>query len=258
MSRRFFVALLVLAFLFLSIFSEKSIAAGQYCCAKSYKFEPATGKCIKTIGGQEGILFCSAGEDCYSFAGWNDRGICTAPGNTGQECCVVDQITNECKDAYGNISDKFCPQGEWCSPNKVWNLLDERFICVKGTEVALVAPKALCEFAGNKQTECEACVESDPTGQSVWTAIGCISVSPQGFVQTLLTFAIGIAGGIAFLMILFGAYSCMVSAGNPEKLNGCKEIITSALMGLLLVVFSTVILQIIGVDILGGFPGFGQ
>jgi len=67
----------------------------------------------------------------------------------------------------------------------------------------------------------------------------------------------GVAGGIAFLMILYGGFTIMMSAGNPEKLNSGKEIITSAISGLLLIVFSAVILRIIGIDILGGFPGFG-
>jgi hypothetical protein len=42
----------------------------------------------------------------------------------------------------------------------------------------------------------------------------------------------------------------MSSAGNPERLTGGKEIITSAIAGLLLIIFSTIILKIIGVDIL--------
>lgn len=92
-------------------------------------------------------------------------------------------------------------------------------------------------------------------GDHVWTAIGCIPTNPTDFIAYLLQFAIGIAGGIAFLLILFGGFQMMTSAGNPERLNSGKELVGSAITGLLLIVFSIVLLKIIGVDILG-IPGF--
>lgn len=90
---------------------------------------------------------------------------------------------------------------------------------------------------------------------AVWTAIGCVPVTLDGFVGAILPFAIGIAGGIAFLLILFGALQIMTSAGNPEKLNAGRELVTSAIVGLLLIIFSVFILQLIGVQILR-IPGF--
>ncbi|EKE05907.1 MAG: hypothetical protein ACD_19C00151G0002 [uncultured bacterium] len=113
-------------------------------------------------------------------------------------------------------------------------------------------PTSICKFS-NDQGACEQCVNEN----KVPTPFGCISAEPQEFVEKLLKIAMGVAGGIAFLMILYGGFTIMMSAGNPEKLNSGKEIITSAISGLLLIVFSAVILRIIGIDILGGFPGFG-
>lgn len=89
------------------------------------------------------------------------------------------------------------------------------------------------------------------TGNRVWTAIGCIETNPTGFIKTLLTFAIGVAGGIAFLLILLGGFQMMTSAGNPERLNAGRELVTSAITGLLLIIFSIFLLKVIGVDILG-------
>lgn len=83
------------------------------------------------------------------------------------------------------------------------------------------------------------------------TAIGCIDISgPSEFVDTVLKLAIGLAGGIAMLLIIFGGIQILTSAGNPEKVKAGKEMITSAIAGLLLIVFSVFILRIIGVEVL--------
>jgi hypothetical protein len=47
----------------------------------------------------------------------------------------------------------------------------------------------------------------------------------------------------------------MVSQGNPEKIQAAREQLTAAIVGLMFVVFSLVILQVIGYDILR-LPGF--
>jgi len=91
--------------------------------------------------------------------------------------------------------------------------------------------------------------------QCILTALGCIVVEGTDFVTTLLNFGIGIAGGIAMLLIIFGGFQILTSAGNPERLNEGRELISSAITGLLMIVFSVFLLRIIGVDILG-IPSF--
>jgi len=94
-------------------------------------------------------------------------------------------------------------------------------------------------------------------GTSLATAIGCIPTdSYSALFAKLLGFSIGIAGGIAFLMILVGGLKVLMSTGNPEKLEEGKDQIQSALVGLMLVIFSVFILQLIGVEMLH-IPGFG-
>lgn len=116
----------------------------------------------------------------------------------------------------------------------------------------------LCSFVNpstgntNAQEDCRTCVNDQ---QGIWTAIGCIPATLDGFVKKILPFAMGIGGGIAFLLMLFGALQIMTSAGNPEKLNAGKELVTSAVVGLLLIIFSIFLLRLIGVSILG-IPGF--
>ncbi len=101
----------------------------------------------------------------------------------------------------------------------------------------------------------QASIFCDTKSTQINTALGCISITGTGFITKLLNFGIGIAGGIAFLLIIFGGFQIMTSAGNPERLNEGKELISSAIAGLLMIVFSVFLLRIIGVDILG-IPSF--
>ena len=64
---------------------------------------------------------------------------------------------------------------------------------------------------------------------------------------------LGLGGGIAFLMMIIGAGFVLTSRGNPEAVNRGKEVFTGAIVGLLMMIFSTFLLELIGVDILGLF-----
>ena len=74
-------------------------------------------------------------------------------------------------------------------------------------------------------------------------------------VNNILPIAMGLGGVIAFLLIVFGGFQIILSAGNPDKVKAGKEMITSAIAGLLLIIFSVFILRLIGHDILN-IPGF--
>ena len=94
------------------------------------------------------------------------------------------------------------------------------------------------------------------SSNKAYTALGCIDATGQGIFTTLFTTGIGIAGGLALLLILFGGFKILTSAGNPEHLTEGKETVWSAISGLLLIIFSIFLLQLIGFKILG-IPGFG-
>jgi len=93
---------------------------------------------------------------------------------------------------------------------------------------------------------------------SIQTAIGDIDPDNlQSFTRSLLSIAFGVAGGVAFLLMLFGALQIMTSSGDPEKMKSGSELITSALTGLLFIIFSIFLLKLIGVTVLE-IPGFGK
>ncbi len=87
-------------------------------------------------------------------------------------------------------------------------------------------------------------------GNCIDTAIGCIPVDQQDFITFILKWSIGIAGGIAFILIVLASFQIMTSQGDPKKLQAGKELLSSAIMGLMLLIFSVFILRIIGVNIL--------
>lgn len=91
--------------------------------------------------------------------------------------------------------------------------------------------------------------------EGISTAIGCIPTDPKILTQQLLKFSFAIAGGVALLLMSFGAFGMITSAGNPDQLKSARERFTSAVIGLVFIIFSTLLLQIIGVDILS-LPGF--
>jgi hypothetical protein len=76
------------------------------------------------------------------------------------------------------------------------------------------------------------------------------------FATWFLTWGIGIAGGIAFLFILYSVLLITTSQGDPKKLQAGQEQLTSAITGLILVIFAVFVLRVIGVDIFC-IPGFG-
>ncbi len=119
-----------------------------------------------------------------------------------------------------------------------------------------------CQASDMTPTDESPVEQCDSNGNGVnngiLTALGCIPIKDATqFVAWLLARAIGIGGGIAFLLMIFGAIKVLTSAGNPENVKAGKELITSALMGLLFIIFSLFLLELIGVKILN-IPGFGK
>lgn len=104
------------------------------------------------------------------------------------------------------------------------------------------------------------CATLSPEGKctGVDTGLGIvISTEPQAFVRSIFSLVLGISGGVALILIIISGYKFLTSAGNPETIKDATGQLTSAIIGLLFIIFSFVILQVIGFDILR-IPGFGE
>jgi len=73
------------------------------------------------------------------------------------------------------------------------------------------------------------------------------------FVGAFRDIIIGVGGGIAFLLMIVGAAFILTSRGNPEAIARGKEVFVGALTGLLIMIFSVFLLELIGSDMLGLF-----
>jgi hypothetical protein len=79
---------------------------------------------------------------------------------------------------------------------------------------------------------------------------GCINASSTGsVVNTIVRVALGVMGGIVILRIIQGALT--MQKGDPEGFQEGRDVITSALIGLLLLIFSAAMLNFLGINILG-------
>ncbi len=70
-------------------------------------------------------------------------------------------------------------------------------------------------------------------------------------------FVVGIAGFAAFIMLIWGGFDWLTSAGSPAKITEAKDKISSAFTGLLLILASYLILQVINPELTTlNLPGY--
>lgn len=123
------------------------------------------------------------------------------------------------------------------------------------------APFKLCDQAVEEdKAKCIQCTAGgdilNPESNGLWTAFGCVKTSKEGIVQNIIQIGLGLAGGFVLLSILYGAFLLTTSSGDTKRVQEGQEMISSAVMGLVFVIFSIMILQFIGVSVLR-IPGFG-
>jgi hypothetical protein len=150
------------------------------------------------------------------------------------------------------------------TPRPTIMLDGKSYVLAEGEELSLkddcqcrIIPNSLVELCNkyfDNPTECNKCV----TQNKFYSALGCIPLDIGSFFkETLFQLMLGIAGFIALFCIIYAAFQIQTSSGNTEKVKKAQELLTSCIMGLMLIIFSVFILRLIGVDILK-IPGFSK
>ena len=78
-------------------------------------------------------------------------------------------------------------------------------------------------------------------GETDIASITCIPVIFQNVIFWLLTFA----GIVALFLIIFSGIKFITSGGDPKQLEGAKKTLTFAIVGLFLILFSFLIINVI-------------
>ncbi len=104
--------------------------------------------------------------------------------------------------------------------------------------------------------EIQQCVRCNTNGRGIWTGLGCFETDISALIKnTLLGLGVALGGVVSMLCIIYSSVMLQTSGGNPERIKKAREYLTSCIIGLLLILFSVFLLQLIGVNILR-LPGF--
>ncbi len=185
-----------------------------------------------------GLLFSSI------FSVKKVKAACYYLGNAGYGACAGNPGALRCSTSGGGFYACCNQPGDVCPPQS------------PGGNATPVPPNS---GGGQSVPGSNSGSNISPTcqGGGISTAIGCIPVlgdtTGKGLANFLLKWGIGVGSGIAFLLILYAGFMIMTSAGNPERLKAGQELLTSAISGVLLLIFSIFILNFIGIKILGIF-----
>lgn len=232
---------------------------GQLTCRELPDFSISINLCLYPVNYQDNGGRCIKGAgECKSVSATSFPLVCgTAQNREGDrtECTILQEYCNE---EVGAL----CPTGFRCVENACEVIPPTSNTTPYYTPATSPPPPTSTIDPGEpfKITTCKVRTREDAgiytSEEGIQTAFGCIPISISGLTRFIFRIALGIGGGIAFLLIIFGGVNMMMSTGDPKKLQESKELLTSAIVGLLLILFSVFILRLIGYNILA-IPGFG-
>jgi hypothetical protein len=214
---------------------------------------------VKTISFNPGSVESGSAplEESYDFS----------PGN--KTFCVADDTVGDIGVCASPICEASVSIGygiNECEPDKTqYPPINPGVVTGQGSKAAATgepnSPKyELCAQIKDETllAACNNCSKEDANGhpKALWTAVGCIPTSYEGVASSLVKIGLSVAGGAAVLMIVAAGFMLSTSQGEPKRTGEAKELLTSAVIGLLFIIFSVTILQFIGVTILK-VPGFG-
>ena len=217
-----------------------NVCVGEFSSPAQLRGATANINCLDNSNLLGGVCSGITGPTSWNLASTPDSQIAQDPTGKYYTCFDVQGVNR----AIGKLNVSFsgtssCTTADRITQPNDWDFATEGLPWQQGTTNPLKVGTAYC-----------------PDGKSIQTALGCISFDAEGggFVRSLLGIIIGLGGGVALLLILYGVFIVTTSAGIPDKLNQGKEIISSAVAGLVFIILAIFLMQLIGVQILA-LPG---
>jgi hypothetical protein len=172
------------------------------------------------------------------------EGKCLSGENTSSlgclqldETCCVTPSTGTPRCDCSNDAD--CTGGQTCDEGA----------SASCRRVTSTDPTGLCKSTGSGDG---GGIESGDALDCVDIGLGtCIPTTPEALAEVILGIGIGVGTLLAILFLIVGGFGIATSGGNPENLEKSKGQITAAISGLLFILLSVLILNILGVKILG-------
>jgi hypothetical protein len=103
---------------------------------------------------------------------------------------------------------------------------------------------------GTEEYQCVLCL--GVTGNTWVGGLGCINTTPQGIFLQIIRISMGVMGGIALLRLIFLGYQYQF--GDQKQIQAARDGVLSTLAAIVVVLFSVLLLRIIGVNILDVVP----
>lgn len=245
----------------------------KYCEANNHPLgSTCTGKgagnCDAGLVCQNGICKASTNGSCASSDVCATGLVCQGglckvkPGGscqTGQCAAGSSCLKGKCE-ATGGVCTQTtkCPSGEQCvGLGTPFECMHDSIGCT-GTCQAVSTSPSTSSAPPLPPPPSPPCIQwNGGKCMSVDTALGHFATDPTGFVKTIFDILLSVSGGIALLLIIKSGYQLMTSQGKPEQVQNGRDQLVAAIVGLAFLIFSFVVLQVIGFDILH-IPGFGQ
>ena len=218
--------------IFILFFSGKALAADGVTCT-------APAQCYSTNPGPGCPTGYTQGGSCIIGAGTQGAhgGICcTAPASPPASTQCPDPNAAVCPDGY----DQF-----WQCPFRLSVPAGQECCKLKDLFTYEYAPFTTC-------ADRLRIAEGPCTNGVCQTAIGNINTkSPSSIISIILSALLGIGGLLAIFLIIRSGYKLMFSQGNPEQVQAARDELVAAIVGLMFIVLSLILIQFLGLDLLG-------
>lgn len=175
---------------------------------------------------------CSSNGDCPSGQ------ICNNPFNTGGTCTPKEITCN---------TDKDCPAGQVCT-----NIINVKKICTAPTASPSAPPPAPTEkevpftpIVPNLQINIPTVQFSNITKNGQQLGIPFLAE----YIAGVYKYAVAVVSIIAVVMIMVGGLRWMTAGGNASAISSAKEMISGAVIGLILLLGSYTVLYTINPDL---------